>query len=358
MREIATSKKISCLHGDNASAESRRPISHFLPLEEIARHADCFSLVVCPVKEGGAVTGGYSLASGIWPAVSGAVANAQAVDVISNNLANSNTDGFKKDAPTFKEYLSVLERDNHLQQDIPRGPIKDKDFYPIDGRDQAFVVVDGTYTDFSQGRLKVTQAPLDVALDGPGFIEVSTPEGVRYTRQGSLKMAMDGRLVTSEGYPVLSARPGGLVSALPATTVQPGQGGPVTQGGVSAGPSPEVLARFINLRDQQGPVSITEKGELHVGDRLIAQLSVAEFLDPNGLRKVGSGLFENADPANLSTEPARTAVRQGMVETSNVNPVEEMTNLIKAHRLYEHDLKAIKAYDSMMELEAGSIGKL
>lgn len=297
------------------------------------------------------------MASGIWPSVSGAVARSQAIDTIANNLANANTDGYKKDAPTFKEYLATYEREKGAE-DIPRGPIKDKDFYPLDGKDQAFVVTDANYIDFRPGNLKVTQAPLDVALDGPGFLEVSTPFGVRYTRQGSLKLAMDGQLVTSEGYPVLAAQPGGLANAQPVPNVQPSQGGLPTQGGVAAEPGPEVLARLINLRDAGGKIAITEQGDIYAGDRRIARLSVVEFPDRNGLRKSGSGFFENAAPANIPATPARTLVRQGVIESSNVNPIQEMSDLIRAQRMYEHDLKAIKTMDSMMDLESNQIGKL
>jgi flagellar basal-body rod protein FlgG len=298
------------------------------------------------------------LATGLWTSVSGASARAQAVDVIANNLANQDTLAFKKDLPTFKEYLTTVERE-HDAVDVPRGPIKDKDFYPLDGRDQSFVVTDGTYTNFRQGNLKVTQAPLDVALDGPGFLEVSTPSGIRYTRQGSLKMAMDGRLVTPEGYPVLAAQPGGLAAALPVSSVQPiGQGRPdTTQGGVAAGPGPDVAARFINLRDRSGPLTINGAGDIYVGDQLVAKLSVTEFQDRNKLKKYGNLLFENRDPAN-AIAPQGTQVRQGMLETSNVNPIEEMTNLIQANRMFEHDLKAMKTFGEMMGREANDIGKL
>ncbi|MCC7440144.1 MAG: flagellar basal-body rod protein FlgF [Bdellovibrionales bacterium] len=292
----------------------------------------------------------------MWPSVSGAVARAQAIDTIANNLANANTDGFKKDLPTFKEYLSVLEREK-LEADIPRGPIKDKDLHPLDGRDQAFVVNDGTYTDFKQGNLKVTQAPLDIALDGPGFLEVSTPNGVRYTRQGSLKVAMDGRLVTSEGYPVLTAQPGGL-AATPAPNVQPGQGGPSTQGGVAVElGAAEIAARTINLRDA-GRVSITDQGDVYAGERRVGRLSVVEFSDSNGLRKSGNGLFEVASPSVTATPIRETVVRQGVVEASNVNPAQEMADLIRAQRLFEHDLRAVKTFDSMMDLESNQVGRL
>ena len=295
------------------------------------------------------------MASGIWTSVAGASAQAHNVDVVANNLANADTNGFKKDVPTFKEYLTTVERE-HDAVDVPRAPIKDKDFYPLDGRDQAFVVVDGTYTNFRTGKLKVTQSQLDVAMEGPGFLEVSTPNGIRYTRHGSLKMAMDGRLVTSDGYPVLSAQPGGLATALPASNAQPGQGGLEVQGGTLAEQPITDPARFINLRDRRGNLTITPQGDVYVGQDRIAQLSVVEFQDLNKLRKQGSLLFTSSDPQNKVANQT-TQVRQGMLETSNVNPVEEMANLIKANRMFEHDLKVMKTYGDLMGREANDIGK-
>lgn len=295
----------------------------------------------------------------MWTAVSGASAQAQAVDTVANNLANSDTLGFKKDVPTFKEYLATYEREPSAQE-VPRKPIQDKDFYPLDNKDQAFVVVDGTYSNFRTGHLQVTQNPLDLAMDGKGFFEISTPSGVRYTRQGSFKVAMDGKLVTNEGFPVLASQPGGLAAnpVQPNTGVQPGQGGPETQGGVAAGPDPTVAARFINLKDRGAHFSISESGDLYVGDNLIAKIRVAEFKDLSKLRKSGGQNFENTDPNNYSTEPQKTIVRQGVLETSNVNPVEEMTNLIKANRMFEHGLKSIKTYNELLGKEANDIGKL
>ena len=295
----------------------------------------------------------------MWTAVSGASAQSQAVDTVANNLANVDTLGFKKDLPTFKEYLTTVERE-HNPEEVARGPIKDKDFYPIDGRDQAFVVVDGTHTDFRQGNLRVTQGPLDLALDGPGFFEVSTPSGLRYTRQGSFKVAMDGRLVTTEGYPVLASQPGGLAVASSATAVQPSQGRQATQGGVGAGEGqdPETARRFINLKDAGHNISISAEGDLYAGENLVAKLSVVEFADRKVVRKIGGQLFENKNLANISTAPSRTRVHQGVLETSNVNPIEEMTNLIKANRMFEQDLKAIKTYSDIMGREVNDVGKL
>ncbi len=290
------------------------------------------------------------MATGMWTAVSGASAQAQSVDSVANNLANSDTLGYKKDLPTFREYLAHSERERGPEE-IPRRLVQDKDFFPLEGRDQSFVVVDGTYTNFKQGNLRLSQSPLDLALDGPGFFEVSTPSGIRYTRQGSLKMATDGRLVTSEGYPVLAAQPGGLVTALPAIPVQPGQGGLATQGGVAA------EQRYVKLRDRGPNLSITTSGDIYAGDELVAKLSLTEIQDLNKLRKAGGQIFVSRDPADAKT-PLKTQVRQSMLETSNVNPVEEMTNLIKANRLFEHDLKVLKTYGDLLGREANDVGKL
>jgi flagellar basal-body rod protein FlgG len=275
----------------------------------------------------------------MWTAVSGASAQAQQVDVVANNLANADTLGFKKDVTAFQEYLSTLERESE-PRDIPQGPIRDKHFYPMDGKDQSFVVVRGTHANFRQGHLRVTNSPLDVALDGPGFLEVNTPAGIRYTRQGSLKIAPDGNLVTSEGHPVLASRPSGLAEDQ------------------AQGPGAPVESRFINLRDRNQPLSISAQGELYSGEERIATLSVREFQDLQKVQKRGLSLFESVDPANLAPVPSRTVVRQGMLETSNVNPIEEMTNLIKANRLFEHDLKVMKTYGDLLQREANDIGKL
>lgn len=282
------------------------------------------------------------MANGIWTATSGAITQAQNLDVIANNLANADTLGFKKDTPTFKEYLATVER-HHEAADIPRGPTKDKDFYPLDGRDQSYVVVDGTHTSFAQGHLRVTQRELDVAMDGPGFIEVSTPVGIRYTRQGSLKLGSDGRLLTTDGYPVLATEPQGLSGDNALT--------PNKQKNV------DVAARFINLKDKGTHFTISPGGEIYSGEDLIGKLSVVEFKDQSKLRKSGGLVFENLDPSNQAPS-SHTIVRQGVLETSNVNPIEEMTNMIKANRLFEQDLKSLKTYGELLGKEANEVGKL
>jgi flagellar basal-body rod protein FlgF len=274
----------------------------------------------------------------MWTAAAGATAQSQNLDAIANNLANSDSVGFKKEVPTFKEYLSVVER-QQAPMDIPRGPIKDKDFYPLDGRDQSLVIMDGTHTIHEQGNMRVTNGQFDVAIDGPGFLEISTPAGLRYTRQGSMKINPDGRLVTTEGHPILSAAPGGLAGTLNPQTPN------------------DVASRYISLRDKGTRFTINNQGEIYAGEDLVGKLSLAEFKDMRKLKKNGGQVFENVDPTNR--EPAlQTIVRQGLLETSNVNPIEEMTNMIKANRLFEQDLKALKTYGDLMGREVNDIGKL
>ena len=267
----------------------------------------------------------------LWPAVSGAVARDLQVEVISNNLANVNTNGFKKDSVDFKEYLAKNEKMNDLTADIPRSPIKDKDLYPLDGRDQSFVVVNGTHTSMKTGGLKVTDNPLDVALNGPGFLEVATSSGIRFTKAGALKLGPDGRLMTSEGHPVLA----------------------------KGEPGSDPASRYINLLGREGSVHINDRGEIYMNDAQVATLSVVEFGDSKTLRKTGGLYFENKSPqANPPQEATNTLVKQGMLETSNVNPVEEIANLIRANRMFEQDLKAMKTVNEMMQKEVNDLGKL
>ncbi len=299
----------------------------------------------------------------MWTSVSGAAAQAQAVETVANNLANVDTNGFKKDLPAFKEYLSSVERE-HDRPSVHIGPVKDKDLNPLYDKDQAHVIVHGTYTSFKQGPMKVTKAPLDVAIEGPGLIEVASPQGAKYTRHGSFKVAADGRMVTNEGYPVLLARAGGLAgdapSALSAGAAGGAGAGELANGSPVPGSlgDPNVASRFINLKDR-GNISITEKGEIYSGSDLLGQISLVEFQDPKFLQKTGLQYFANTNPEkNAPKEPTNSQLHQGMVEGSNVNPVEEMTNLIKANRLFEHDLKVMKTFGEMMGREANDVGKL
>ncbi len=296
------------------------------------------ALVVEPAK--GPQRG--EMSKGLWPALSGSIAQSERLDAVANNLANADTLGFKRDQIAFKSVMASATAAAH-KEEIPHKPYTEKDFHKLDGTQTAYVAVDGSYTDFSQGRAKVTGNPLDLALEGKGFLEVLGPEGVRYTRNGSLKLSPEGMLVTTEGFPVLAAGGGG--------------GEP----GAAPVPREELLGRALRLDATRAggvsKVTITKNGEIYQGRDLIGQLGITEFVDPRILQKEGSSLFRNDVPANIAGETS-TRVEQGMLETSNVNAVAEMVELLKATRLFEANEKAVRAYGDMESRAVNDLGKL
>lgn len=280
------------------------------------------------------------MSKGLWPAVSGSIAQSERLDAIANNLANVNTNGFKKDQVAFQAIMSsaITAAQN---EDIPRKPPTEKDFHRLDGSETAYVIQDGTHTDFAQGRATITGSPLDVAIEGKGFLEVLAPQGSRFTRQGSLRLGQDGALVTMEGFPVLSkGAVGGENGAAPVSRE-------------------ELAARAIRIDPAKSvQVSITSDGKIFQGREQVGEMSVVEFVDTKLLTKEGSSLFRNESPANISVDAKNTTVRQGMLETSNVNAVAEMTEMLRATRMFEANQKVVKTYGEMESRVVNDIGKL
>ncbi len=275
----------------------------------------------------------------IWVPLSGQIAQQRKVETIANNVANANTPGFKRDDVAFKEHLSALE--NGIDDvDLPNKEWSPKDFYHTYGSQNSYVKVDGSYTNFQQGQLTPTQNPLDFALNGNGFFEVLTPNGIRFTRNGAFALSKDGELVTSKGYKLLSL------------TNQ----APNTQGRVeSASLSP--TDRIIKIPSAKRLV-VTPAGEIFSDGQLLNKVSVVEFKDPHALKKEGDSLFVNNKQENfLKNEEIKTAVMQGFMEESNVNAVAEMSELIKAHRHFESIQKAINAYDGMSARAVNDVAK-
>jgi len=292
------------------------------------------------------------MSKGLWPAISGSVAQSERLDTIANNLANADTNGFKKDQVTFQTVMSSAVAAAQ-KEEIPSKLYTEKDFHKLDGADKAFVMIEGSYTDFSPGKAKVTGSPLDVALEGNGFLEVLSPQGLRYTRQGSLRLNQEGGLVTSEGYPVLMAGGGAFVPPAPA----PGEP-PLTPLQIMQAARDEALGRAIQLDPAQGKVTITSEGRVYQANQEVAQMGVVEFVDPRLLKKDGSATFINDNPANISGIPVSTTVRQGMLETSNVNAIAEMTELLKASRLFEANEKIVRSYGDLESRVVNDLGKL
>lgn len=276
----------------------------------------------------------------IWVPLSGQVAQQRKVETIANNVANANTVGFKKDQLVFKEHLTALTKGVE-DIDIPRNEFSPADFYHTQGAENAMVAVDGSFTIFEQGTLIPTQNPLDVALKGEGFLEVLTPTGVRFTRKGNLSLSREGELVTDQGFKVLSA-----LNASEESLRDPAS--------INSFPKPEerILRVPTNMK-----LTISNEGEVLTRDGVVGKLSVIEFKDNHALRKEGNSLYLTPDENNVVRTDIKTVVHQGFLEGSNVNAIEEMSELIKAHRHFESIQKAINAYDSISGKAANDIGK-
>jgi len=210
------------------------------------------------------------------------------MDVVANNIANVNTSGYKADKSLFEEYLkSGAHEDNFVGLD----------------RRVSYVQDSGTFKDFSQGPSEETKNPLDVAIDGSGFLEVQTPAGPRYTRDGGLQINNQGQLVTAGGDPVIGAS-GPIV-------FQP------TDHDISIAPD----------------VTITVLEGINRIDSVRGKLRLVGFAKPQDLIKEGSNLF--APPAGAAALPdAASKVKQGFIEKSNVNSVTEMSRMIEVTRTY------------------------
>jgi flagellar basal-body rod protein FlgF len=276
----------------------------------------------------------------LWVPLSGALAQQRKVETIANNVANANTTAFKKDRAVFKEHLTAFEKGHDV--DLPNKEFAPEDFYRTYGSENAFVKIDGTYTNFTQGQVRPTNNPLDIALEGRGFIEVLGPNGVRYTRKGNLYVNQESELVTDQGMKVLAR------VDLP----EVGDGKEVIEV-IKQIPTPEQRT----LKIGKGRITINNQGEIFQKGNQIGQINVVEFKNGSELKKEGNSLFINDDSRNILKTQRKTIVRQGAIELSNVNPVEEMSNLIKAHRQLESIQRAIKTYDSMAGKAYSEIAK-
>lgn len=266
---------------------------------------------------------------GVYTALSGAMAQSQRLDTIANNLANVNTPAFKKDSQVFKEYITANEKPPGVIQ-VPRIPASVESFYDMQGGDKSFVDSAGSYTNFSQGSLKQSGNPLDVAIDGGGFFEVATPQGVRFTRLGAFKLDGNGQLVTKDGHPVLKASPEGTDPA----------------------------ARTFQVQGE-APLVITDSGDVFEGENNLGRISLVDIQNKDSLNKVGGALFEfkkNAQPEVVNV--ANPSLKQGFVEMSNVNIVQEMTDMIATTRTFESTQKAIQAYDGMADKLINVVGSI
>ncbi len=252
---------------------------------------------------------------GWYIGASGMNAQQNRLDAISNNLANVDTTGFKKEVPVSKEFSELLLR--RTQADGVYGTsFGSADAAPIIGSIGLGVETNELYTDFQQGSFKNTDTKTDLALSGEGFFAVETPNGERYTRNGNFHLGKEGILLTKEGYPVL------------------GENGPIHV---------EDDRFFVN---QDGVIYNRQDNSL------VDRIKVVRFENERYLKKQGSSMWNTNDIAgipHIAEGDERPRFLQGYTETSNVNIVNEMVQMIEVNRAYEANQKSVQTSDSMMD---------
>jgi flagellar basal-body rod protein FlgG len=240
---------------------------------------------------------------GIYTASMGMNPLLQKQDQIANNLANVNTTGFKQSnlfAKTYQKYLANDQRQ-------PFATIEMK--------------TDEVFIDYSEGEMRQTSSPLDLAIHGSGFFTVMTPDGVRYTRNGNLSINTEGLIVTSDGSKVM------------------GNDG------------------FIRVERDQ-PITITDKGEVLQKNETRGFLKIVDFKKPYSMVRSGDSRFRPLNPETPILPSPGFAVHQGFLEGSNVSVVKNMVEMIAAHRNFEADQKALHAQDETLEKAVNQVGKV
>jgi len=251
----------------------------------------------------------------LWIAKTGMEAQQTALDVTTNNLANVGTNGFKKSRAVFEDLLYQNLRQpgaqSSQQTNLPSGMQLGTGVRPV--------AIERIHT---QGNSQATGNDKDLMVSGNGFFNVLLPDGTTaYTRDGSFQRDNNGQLVTSSGY-VLQ----------PAITI------------------PQAALSFTVGRD--GTVSVTLPGQ--TAPQQIGSIQLSTFINPTGLESKGENLYvETGVSGNPQTNTPGTngagQILQGYVETSNVNVVEEMVNMIQTQRAYEINSKAITTSDQMLQ---------
>ncbi len=252
----------------------------------------------------------------LWSAATGMIAQQVNMDVISHNLANVNTVGYKKGRADFDDLMYQIDKE-------PGAPVAGGSMIPTGIQIGLGARVGATQKIFTQGNFQQTDNPLDIAIEGDGFFQVTLPDGtIAYTRDGSWKIDSEGQIVTSDGY---------LIE--PAIVV------------------PENAQSITITAD--GAVYVTVPGQAE--QQQIGQIQLAKFINPAGLKAIGRNLFlqTGASGAPAVANPGEEGLgtlQQGFLEMSNVKVVEEMVNMIVAQRAYEANSKSIQTSDEMLRI--------
>ncbi len=254
----------------------------------------------------------------IYSPMSGALAQEKALEIIANNLANTNTVGYKGDTITFK--LLNPEPEKNYKSPLPPANYKvdlDK-VSPLHGNDIAYVGVAGIERDEAQGPAIQTGNPTDLMIEGEGMFAVNTQDGLRYTRSGQLSISPDGVLMTPAGHPVLGEK--GVISV------------------------------------KAGQFEVNRLGEVYQNSQLIDRIPVYKFEDAEQLERSGMNLWFYGGPDSGRAINRDANIAQGSLEGSNVNAMKNLTSMIIAHRSYEAYQKAITNYDKIMDISNNQLG--
>lgn len=261
------------------------------------------------------------------------------LDAISNNLANADTTAYKTDEAIAKAFPELMLR--RLNTDIIQLPFSASnpvlgslDKAPVVGRLGTGVELNEIFTEYTQGAMKETKNPFDLALEGKGFYVVETPYGERLTRNGSFMLGPEGLIVTKEGFPLMGEN-GPL--QVKANNIVIDEDGKVFQNNKFAG-DPN---RLVSMEENQWDDTV-----------MIDRLKIVSVDQPRYLQKQGGSLYldnDNSGKAVVMTEGDRPKTVQGFLEASNVNPVTEMVKMIEVNRAYEANQKVIQAEDQAAE---------
>lgn len=263
---------------------------------------------------------------GLHTATSGMMAQWESMNVVSNNIANVNTAGYKKDVAVFKSFPEMLLR--RLNDDgVMNFKLGSYDKAPVIGKMGTGVELNSVYTTFADaGTPRRTDNDFDLMLNGTGFFVISTDEGTRFTRNGEFTIDQNSYLVTQNGEKVL------------------GEKGPI-----------QITKESFKV-DKQGVV--TQESELT--EEYLDKLQIVSFYDLRGLNKVGNNLYAESPQSGkmieLTQENGRPTVLQGYKETSNVSVVNEMVKMISTQRAYEANQKAVQTSDEIMGYISSKIG--
>ena len=249
----------------------------------------------------------------LWTSATGMQAEQLTIDTIANNLANVNTGGFKKTRAEFQDLMYETLRSPGAPlagSQVPSGIQIGHGVRPV-----------STQREFSMGSLKNTNSPLDIAIEGKGFFQVTLPSGdTAFTRAGSFQLDSAGSMVTPDGYKL----------------------------------SPDVVipsdALSISI-ESDGTVSVIQPGQTSPSE--VGTIELSLFSNPGGLKAIGRNLFQETDSSGVPTtgipgQEGRGNVAQGFLEMSNVSVVDEMVQMIMTQRAYELNAKSIQTADSMM----------